>query len=301
MSSVENEGVHRLNNELRDAWQAQAVPGYPETRRIFDEWLAQLAVPETARFSPGYAGRVPVLHVGTPESEGSSRTVLHFHSGGYLMGSAHGYRSFGGYLSAHTRSRVVLPDYRLAPENPFPAAIEDGLEVYTRLLEEGRAADSIVLSGDSAGGGLVCVLVQWIRDHGLPLPAGVVSLSPVADYTHSGASRTENDGKDPLVLRDLLLGMGADYFGDRDPRAPGLSPVFGNWAGLPPMRFYAGSIEVLRDDAKLCAEAAAAAGVDATYTEGEDMAHIWTLFADRLPEARATLDEIGDFVERVCA
>jgi len=290
-----------MNRELRDAWAAQSIPGYPETRRIFDEWLAQFIIPGEARFSPSYAGTVPVLHVDTPASLGSTRTIVHFHSGGYLMGSSNGYRSFGAHLSSHARAHVVLPDYRLAPENPFPAAIQDGLELYEQLLRDGLSPSSIVLSGDSAGGGLVCVLVQWIRDQGLPVPAGVVSICPVADYTHSGRSRQENDGKDPLVLRELLLAMGSDYFGDRDPSAPGLSPVFGNWSGLPPMRFYAGSIEVLRDDAKMCAEAAISAGVDATYTEGEEMAHIWPLFADRLPEARQTLAEIGEFVGSVCS
>lgn len=301
MASAENAVVHEMNRALRDAWAAQAEPGYPETRRIFDEWLDQLTVPADARFSPGYAGRVPVLGVQTPESAGSTRTIIHFHSGGYLMGSARGYRSFGAYLSRYTRSRVVLPDYRLAPENPFPAAIQDGIEAYENVIADGTSAHEIVLCGDSAGGGLVCVLAQWIRDQGLPQPAGVVSISPVADYTHSGTSRIENDGRDPLVMRELLLAMGSDYFGERNPAAPGLSPVFGNWAGLPPFRFYAGSIEVLRDDARLCAEAAAAAGVDAVYVEGEDMAHIWPLFADRLPEARDTLAEIGEFVDRVCS
>ena len=140
--------------------------------------------------------------------------------------------------------------------------------------------------------------LQAIRDEGLPLPAAGVSISPLADFAHSGESRVINADRDPLVTMDLIRMLGTVYCGDLDPKLPRLSPLYGDWSGLPPLLIFAGEIEMLRDDGKLCAAAAVRDGVDATYVEGEGMVHIWTLFADRLPEAREALEQIGAFARR---
>jgi monoterpene epsilon-lactone hydrolase len=297
MPSNEAEGVLQLNRDLREAWLANPNYTFDDMRRIFEEWLAQFAIPEGTRITPVHCNGVPCLWADAPASA-QDRVVVHFHSGGYLMGSAHGYRSFGGYLAAVTGCRVLLVDYRLAPENPFPSAIEDALAVYKWLLAEQFDPAKILICGDSAGGGLALVTLQALRDEGLPLPAAGISISPLADFTHTVESRVINADRDPLVTMDLIVALGVTYCGENDPKDPRISPIFGNWSGLPPLLIFAGEIEMLRDDGKVSAQAAARAGVDATYVEGEGMAHIWTLYADRLPEAREALDQIGAFARK---
>lgn len=297
MPSSEAQAVLRLNNELRDAWLADPNYTFDDFRRIFEDWLAQFAIPDATRFAEVECGGVPCLWVDAPGSA-QDRVVVHFHSGGYLMGSANGYRSFGGFLASATGCRVLMVDYRLAPEHPFPAAIEDALAVYKWLLKDDFDPGKTMLCGDSAGGGLALVTLQAIRDEGLPLPAGGISISPLADFTHSGESRVINAELDPLVTMDFIQILGETYCGSVDPKHPRLSPLFGDWSGLPPLLVFAGEIEMLRDDGKLCVAAAVRDGVDATYVEGEGMAHIWTLYADRLPEAREALDQIGAFTRR---
>lgn len=297
MPSAEAANVLRMNSELRDAWLADPAYDNNDFRQIFEDWLAQFEIPEGTQYESVSANGVPCIWADAP-GVASDRVIVHFHSGGYLLGSAHGYRSFGGFLSAATGCRVLLPDYRLAPDHSHPAAIEDAIGVYRWLLGEGFDPAKIVICGDSAGGGLALIALQQIRDAKLPLPAAGISISPLADFAHSGESRKTNEHRDPLVTMDLLLSMGVTYCGDLDRRDPLVSPLYGNWSGLPPIMVLAGEIEMLRDDGKQCAQAAAAAGVDAIYVEGEGMAHIWPIYADRLPEARDTLRDIGAFVER---
>ena len=297
MPSSEAQAVLKLNNDLRDAWLADPNYNFDDFRRIFDAWFAQFAIPAGTSVAAVDCGGVPCLWVDAPGSA-QDRVIVHFHSGGYLMGSANDYRSFGGFLAAATGCRVLLVDYRLAPENPHPAAIEDALAAYKWLLGQKVDPRKMVICGDSAGGGLALITLQALRDEGLPLPAAGIAISPLADLAHSGESYASNEGKDPLVSMDLIKMIGSAYCGDLDPKLPRISPLYGDWRGLPPLLIFAGEIELLRDDGKLCAAAAVSAGVDATYVEGEGMPHIWTLFADRLPEAREAFVQIGDFARR---
>jgi monoterpene epsilon-lactone hydrolase len=297
VSDINQEQLLAMNRELRDAWLADPNYTYDDYREIFDKWLAEFSVPDGTLFVADVANGTLVLWADAPHSD-NTRVVVHFHSGGYLLGSTSGYRSFGGFLSAATGARVLLVDYRLAPEHAYPAAIEDALSAYQWLLAAGYEPGKITISGDSAGGGLALVALQKIRDLGLPLPGCGLAISPLADFTASGPSRTENMATDPLVTTELLEAMAATYCGDRDRTDPGLSPLFGNWASIPPLLILAGGIEAMRDDGKLCGEAAVRAGVDATYIEGKDMVHIWPVYADRLPQAREALVEIGNFVRR---
>ncbi len=297
MPSSEAQAVFKLNRDLREAWLVDPNYTFDDFRRIFEEWLAQFAIPDGTRITEVNCGSVPCLWADAPGSV-QDRVIVHFHSGGYLMGSANGYRSFGGNLAHATGCRVLLVDYRLAPENPFPSAIEDALAVYKWLLKENFDPSKILLCGDSAGGGLALITLQALRDEGLPLPAAGISISPLADLAHEVESRVLNDGIDPLVTMDLIQMIGAAYCGPLDPKLPRISPLYGDWKGLPPLLIFAGEIEMLRDDGKMCAAAAVRAGVDATYVEGEGMPHIWTLFADRLPEAREAFEQIGVFARR---
>lgn len=297
MPSTESVAVLRLNSELKDAWLADPEYTFDDLRRIFEEWLGGIKIPADTRFGEVLCNGVPCIWADAPTAD-PQRVIMHCHSGGYLLGSANGYRSFGGYLSAATGCRVLLVDYRLAPENPYPAGVDDGVSVYRWLLDEGYDPARLAICGDSAGGGLILAALQKMRDQGIAMPACGVAISPVADFARTGASYRENVEYDPLVTEDFLAALGAVYCGEMDSRDPGLSPLYGDWSGLPPLLILAGEIEMLRDDGKLSAQAARRAGVDATYFEGEGMAHIWTLFADRLPEAREGLSLIAGFVRK---
>lgn len=297
MPDISQHELLEMNRQLRDSWLSDPNYTYDDFRRIFEEWLSQFAIPEGTQFEPVDTGGVPSLWATAPDCD-NSRVVVHFHSGGYLLGSAHGYRSFGGFLSAAANAKVLLVDYRLAPEHAHPAAVEDALAAYRWLLLEGYPSEEIALCGDSAGGGLALIALQQIHNAQLPLPACTVAISPLADFTASGESRVTNMSLDPLVTTALLESMAQTYCGDRDRTDPMLSPLFGDWSGLPPILVLAGEIEAMRDDGKLCAVAAAKAGVDATYVEGKDMVHIWPAYADRLPQARDALAEIGSFIRR---
>jgi epsilon-lactone hydrolase len=298
--SPEAATVFKMNQDLLAAWTADPEATIDDFRRIFEDFLGNLEIPEGTEFEDVDAGGVPSIAVTAPGAS-TDQVVVHYHSGGYVLGSANGYRSFGGYLSAVTGAKVLLVDYRLAPEHPFPAAYDDALAAYDHVVAGGISPSNIVISGDSAGGGLALVTLQRIRDRGGEQPAGGVAMSPWADFTLSGDSMTTNAANDPLVPGpDLLAMMGPMVIGeDGDASDPRVSPLFGNWAGLPPLLIFAGSIEALRDDGKRCAAAAKEAGVDATYVEGEGMVHIWPTYADLMPEARESREQIGAFVKRL--
>lgn len=295
MPDISQQELLDMNSRLRDAWLCDPNYTYDDFRRIFEEWLGQFTIPEGTAFESVDANGVPCLWAVSPNFN-NTNVVIHFHSGGYLLGSAYGYRSFGGFLSKATNAKVLLVDFRLAPEHPHPAAVEDALTVYRWLLDEGYNPKQVSLCGDSGGGGLALVALQQLRDAGTALPSSTVAISPLADFTASGESRVTNMPIDPLVTADLLESMAQTYCGAKDRTDPMLSPLFGDWSGLSPILILAGGIEAMRDDGKLCAEAAARAGVDARYIEGENMVHIWPMYADRLPQAREALAEIGDFV-----
>lgn len=298
MPSAAADEVYKMNQDLLAAWTADPEATMDDMRRIFEEHMANFEIAGDVEFEQVDAGGVPAIWAKAPNAS-EERAVVHFHSGGYVLGSADGYRSFGANLSRASGAPVLLVDYRLAPEHPAPAALEDAVSAYRWLLAQGVSPAKIVISGDSAGGGLALSLLQALRDQGDPQPAACVTVSPLADWTFVGESMTTNAQIDPLVPGPAMLeGMRTMVIGeDGDGADPRVSPLFGDWSGVAPLLVYAGSIECLHDDGKRCVEAAAAAGVDARFVSGEGMTHIWTIYADRLPEARTTLDEIGAFVE----
>jgi epsilon-lactone hydrolase len=298
MPSPEAADVFRMNQQLLADWTSSPDATIDDFRRVFEKFCDQLEIPGDAAFEPVDAGGVPAIWA-TAEGADPSRVVLHFHSGGYVLGSAHGYRSFGARLSSVANARVLLVDYRLAPEHPHPAALEDAQRAYRWVLDQGFDPGDVSISGDSAGGGLVLATLQALRDDGDRLPAGAVAISPWADFSLSGESMTTNADHDPLVPGpDLLRMMVQMIIGDGDPADPRVSPLYGDWSRLPPLLVMAGSIETLRDDADRAVEAARKAGVDATFLEGDGMVHIWPIYADRLPEAREALARIGEFLGR---
>ncbi|MCH8187292.1 MAG: alpha/beta hydrolase [Proteobacteria bacterium] len=226
----------------------------------------------------------------------SDNAILHLHGGGYVLGSLASHRSLGSHIAAAAGAALHMVGYRLAPEDPFPAAHEDALAAYRWLLDQGFAPENIAVSGDSAGGGLVVALLMAARDEGLPMPASCLSISPWADMTLAVKSLDTNAANDPTVYRARLVPMRDAYMRDHDLKAPHASPVFDDLSGLPPMLIQVGSIETLLDDAVALHECARAAGVKSTLEVSEGMVHVWHSYADRLFEARQALDRAGAFL-----
>jgi salicylate hydroxylase len=225
-------------------------------------------------------------------------TVLHFHGGGYVLGSAASSVGLASRLAVAVGARVVVPDYRLAPEHPYPAAIEDAVKYYEELLDHGVDPARLVITGESAGGALAVALVMRLRDAGKRLPAGVVAMCPMGDMTVSGASVDSAAGTDPVCSRNFLTQMAASYLQGADPRAPLASPVYGDYRGLPPLLIQVGDNEALYNDATRMADAARRDGVEVAFDTYSDTVHVFHAF-DFLPESQAALNRIAEFTTTV--
>jgi acetyl esterase/lipase len=224
--------------------------------------------------------------------------VLYIHGGGFTAGSAAAYRGLSSRFSAACGCRVLAIDYRLAPEDPFPAALEDCHAAYRWLARDSK---SIICIGDSAGGNLVAALLLKLRDGGGPLPAAAVCISSVFDLALTGESVTGRAARDPVILAESLRLCSSAYLGKADSRTPLASPLYADLAGLPPLLIQVGSEEMLRDDSLRFACKAADAGVEVSFEEWPGMIHVWHLFADRLAEGRAAIARVGEFVRaRAC-
>lgn len=227
--------------------------------------------------------------------------ILQLHGGGYIGAMRNAYRTFAGLYSEVSQGMGVLTiDYRVAPENPYPAALEDALAAYDWLLARGWKEEQILLAGDSAGGGLELALCMYLKDQGRPLPAGIIAMSPWTDLTASGPSYEDNYELDPLFgnTRDSLI-YNKDYVKDNDPKNPYISPLFGDYEGFPPLLIQVGSIEMLLSDSVLVAEKAREAGASVKLTVYEGMFHIFQMALKLIPESREAWVEIGKFLEEI--
>src|SRR5690242_5146404 len=224
--------------------------------------------------------------------------VLYFHGGGYVAGSARTGTRLAAVLARRAGGRALSVDYRLAPEHPYPAAVEDGLAAYAGLLESGARPGRVVVAGDSAGGGLAVATLLAARERGLPQPAAVAVFSPWADISRSGASMRTKDGTDPLFSYAAMGWYADKYIPNGDRSAPLASPVFGTLGGLPPMLIQVGSHEVLLDDAVRLAAAAGRDDVDVTLRVAPEGTHVFQLYFGALDEADEALDEVARFFAR---
>ncbi|WP_206954400.1 alpha/beta hydrolase [Trinickia acidisoli] len=226
------------------------------------------------------------------------RTILYCHGGGYYFCSPASHRPLVFGLATRSGARTFSLDYRLAPEHPFPAALDDALAAYRRLLAEGTPADSIVIAGDSAGGGLALATLVALRDARDPLPAAGVLFSPWTDLAATGGTLQSNDGIDPMFCGAAIGRAAKLYVGDADPTHPYLSPLYADFSGLPPLLIQASSTEVLLDDARRVAERAHAAGVAVQFEVWPKMPHGWHLWTPFVPEAKQALEGAAQFVRR---
>jgi acetyl esterase/lipase len=283
-----------VDTQLRSAGLDTSRP-IAEQRQSFAALMAGPAPSGVSLAGTALGGR-PALQI-TPDSDRADGTILYFHGGSWVVGSPATAQDLTAALVRRTRTRAVSLDYRLAPEHPFPAAIEDGVAAYRDLLDQGVPAGQIILSGDSAGGGLSVNTALAARDAGLPRPAGVVAFSPGLDATRGGDSMTTKEGVDPLFTRASLDRLSPLYLAGQDPRQPLLSPaVYADLAGLPPLLLQAGSNEILLDDSTRLATRAAAAGVDVILDVTADVPHVFQLYEGNLDEADAALDRAARFI-----
>ncbi len=279
----------------------RSAPPFPQdmdvaTRRQRMEDLTSGApLPEGTRVTPVDAGGVPAEWVDAPGAIGAG-AILYLHGGGYTVGSVRTHRALVARLAAATGVRALTVDYRLAPEHPYPAALEDALAAYRWLVGGGAEPARIVVAGDSAGGGLAVALLVALRDAGDALPAAGVCISPWTDLACTGASMTTRAGADPMVQRAGLLEMAAAYLGGQDARTPLASPLHADLRGLPPMLVHVGGAETLLDDAIRLAERARAAGTAVDLEVWDDMIHVWHAFSPLLPEADEAVAGIGAWV-----
>jgi acetyl esterase/lipase len=261
-----------------------------------EAWIP--APPAGTEVSAIHAGGVPGELISTLASR-PDRHILYLHGGGYVSGSPALYRHFTWRVATAARARVLAIDYRLAPEHPFPAALDDAFAACRWLLRGKADPRRTVVMGDSAGGGLALALLLRLRDGGHPLPAAAVALSPWTDLALTSASLVRNAGSDPmLAVADTRLFAGC-YLGGFDPRHPYASPVYGNPAGLPPTLIHVGSDEILHDDAVRMAKTMRAAGCDAEIEVWPRMPHVWHLLAPAIPEAAKAIAHVSAFMDRM--
>jgi epsilon-lactone hydrolase len=228
-----------------------------------------------------------------------ARTLLYLHGGGYFFCSPKTHRPVTVGLAHAAEARCLVPAYRLAPEHPFPAAIEDAVAAYRRLRALGAPAQRIVIAGDSAGGGLALAMMLALREAGDPLPAAGVLFSPWTDLAATGASIQANSRSDVMFHGNSIARAARHYLGDTPATHPLASPLYADLRGLPPLFVQASSSEVLLDDSTRLTERAKEAGVEVSFTAWHRLPHAWHLLAPFLPEARAALAEAGEFIRRV--
>lgn len=241
------------------------------------------------------AGGVPselLIPAGAPQDH----ALLYIHGGAWFLGSARTYRGFVSGLAYASGTRALTIDYRLAPENPFPAGLDDCVTAYEWLLQIGISADKIVVAGDSAGGNLTLALLVALRDAGRPLPAGAVTLSPATDLAMTGESNKTCLHLDPYFSNMGPNNIIPDYITDHDPCNPLISPLYANLCGLPPLLMHVGDHEMLLDDTLRFASRARAAGVEVKMAVWPQMFHVFQMFAPFLPEARQANDQIAEFI-----
>ena len=283
---------------LRDrqlAGAGQAPPPLAEWRVAFVPGDRVHPLPGDVLVSEVNAGGVPAHWLAAPGAD-SGRVLLFLHGGGFELGSLRSDGELAARLGRAAGMRVLFPEYRLAPEHPFPAAVDDVLAAWRWLqADQGLSAGSMAVAGDSAGGGLATALLVATRDAGEALPAAAVLMSPTVDLTSSGASMTERAGQDPVSTPALLRQFAADYLAGADPKTPLASPLFASLAGLPPLLIQVGTADVLLSDSERLAAAAAAAGVDVTLEAGEGLPHVYQLLLGT-PEAAAATEQTGKFL-----
>ena len=293
-SQAMRDAIDTIRNR-QQASAGQALPTLAERRAAFTPGDRLYPVPDDVLVTEVNAGGVPAHWLAAPGAD-AGRVLLFLHGGGFEFGSVRSDGELAARLGRAGGMRVLFPEYRLAPEHPFPAAFDDVLAAW-RWLRSGQAlgARSIAVAGDSAGGGLAAALLVATRDAGEALPAAAVLMSPTVDLTSSGASMTERADQDPISTPAMLRQFASDYLAGADPKTPLASPLFASLAGIPPLLIQVGTADLLLSDSERLASAAGQAGVDVTLEIGEGLPHVYQLLLGT-PEAAQATEQIGEFL-----
>jgi monoterpene epsilon-lactone hydrolase len=279
----------------QQASAGQALPPLHEWRAAFAPAGRVNPVPDDVLVTDVTAGGVPAHWLAAPGAD-ASRVLLFLHGGGFELGSLRSDGELAARLGRASGMRVLFPEYRLAPEHPFPAAIDDVLAAWRWLrTDQGLSASSLAVAGDSAGGGLAVALLAATRDAGEALPAAATLMSPTVDLTSSGASMTERVDQDPFSTPAMLRQFAAAYLAGADPETPLASPLFASLSGLPPLLIQVGTADLLLSDSERLARAATAAGVDVTLEVGAGLPHVYQILLGT-PEAAEATERIGKFL-----
>jgi epsilon-lactone hydrolase len=296
--AMPSQAMQDVIDSLRDQQKAgasQAPPTLEERRATFAPAGLLHPMPEDVLVSEVDAGGVPAHWLTAPRAD-IGRVLLFLHGGGYELGSLRSDGELAARLGRASGMRVLFPEYRLAPEHHFPAAIDDVLTAWHWLrTDQGLSETSIAVAGDSAGGGLAVALLVATRDAGQALPAAAVLMSPTVDLTSSGASMTERADQDPISTPAMLRQFAADYLAGANPTTPLASPLFASMAGLPPLLIQVGTADLLFSDSERLAAAAVEAGVHVTLDIGEGLPHVYQLMLGT-PEAAEATEQIGEFL-----
>jgi epsilon-lactone hydrolase len=266
-----------------------------EQRELLRQAVSAQPLPADVTVAAAALGGVPTAEI-TVDGVDPSHVVLYFHGGVYVISDAFLAAGLASQVGRRTRAKVISVDYRLAPEHPYPAAVDDAFAAYEALLDSGVAPSDIAFAGESAGGGLAIATLVNARDHGLPLPAATYVMSPYVDLTLAGASMETRRDADPLLNRELLQPRITDYAAGQDASLPLISPIFADLSGLPPLIIQAGSHEVLLDDAVRLAREAAAADVEVNLEITPQVPHVFQAYAPMLDEAGVALDRAGQLL-----
>jgi acetyl esterase/lipase len=266
-----------------------------EQRRLLREAVSAQPLPADVTVTAAALDGVPTAEITVDEIE-PRHVVLYFHGGVYVIGDAFLAADLASQVGRRTQAKVISVDYRLAPEHPYPAAVDDALAAYEALLRNGIAPSDIAFAGESAGGGLAIATLVNARDHALPLPAAAFVMSPYVDLTLAGASIETKRAVDPLFTRELLQDRVGDYTAGQDAALGLISPIFADLSGLPPLIIQAGTHELLLDDAVRLAQQAATADVEVTLDITPGVPHVFQAYHPILDEASAALDRAGQFL-----
>lgn len=268
-----------------------------EQRAIFHGMIAAIPLPDDVSAKQDELGGVPVVIVETPDLDPTA-AILYFHGGAYALGSAPDSVGLAADVARRAGARAISVDYRLAPEHPFPAAVDDAVAAYRALLDQGVPSSRVAFVGESAGGGLVAAALIALKDAALPQPASATVFSPWTDLTVSGASATSKAAVDPALTPEALRTRARDYLGGHDATAPLASPIYADLVGLPPLLIQVGSHEILLDDAVRLAARAAEQDVAVELQVWPEVPHVFQSFAAVLDDADQALNAAGAFIRR---
>ena len=282
---------------LMKAIRAKPPADIHEARTVLDQAFGEFKPSSDVTVFEIDAGGVPCQWITAPDAP-QDRLIIYFHGGAYAACSPTTHQDLIARLSRASGAAALGVDYRLAPEHPFPAAVDDSIAAYNWALGHGFEPSNIVLAGDSAGGGLVLSVLLAARDSGVDLPAAGICFSPWVDLECSGASMAANDHLDDFIKYRGLSARAESYLGGADPKHPWASALYADLRGLPPLLVHVGSAETLLDDSTRLVASAERAGVDITFKIWEDMVHVWQAFASILPEGQQSIEEAGAFIRK---